>query len=198
MALAVPTAYLPQPELFASALRECVDELFRAGDTRASRLRVASAARSLWLQRGRAERESSSADNPPDVWDLARVRRRLERTLVNAGLVQRRARLLRLLADCELSYREHDMSQARLLVIVRAEITARQELPSPRALFELPTRAVAPLAERRSCFDASAYDRLRVLATELRRVEQEGGELALRIGRHGYAHERVLALMRSV
>jgi hypothetical protein len=198
MVLAVPSAQLPDAALFEAGFRECVRELFTGEDSRSPGWRVAHASRRLWLQRGRAERDAGSSDNPPEVWDLARVRRRLERSLVNGGLLLRRARWLRLLADCVLGYREPDMAQARALVIARAEVVERLDLPSLRALFELPARPVATLSERRQCFDAAAYDRLRVLGTELRRVEQEGGELALRIGSHCWPHERVLSLLRSV
>jgi hypothetical protein len=91
------------------------------------------------------------------------------------------------------------MPQARALVIARAYIFERIDLPLPAASAALlPVRAVLSLAERRGCFDAASYDRLRVLVTEIRRVEQEGGELALRIGRHHYAHARVLALLQAV
>jgi DNA polymerase-3 subunit epsilon len=285
MILAVPTAFLPPPELFREGFQLTVRELF-AGLSGSAAQRVTRASRALWLARGRNERESSTEDAPPDQWDLARVRRRLERSLVNGGLVLRRARLLRLLADCTLGYREVGMPQARALVIERTEIIDRIDLPltaagaerpsvpegaspqlkaaqpttratalesaasdegavSPReaalqsevaperagsqlaaageavstkrasrrvgrrsdpplpaagswSLVELPVRAVLSLAERRSCFDAASYDRLRVLVTEIRRVEQEGGELALRIGRHHYAHARVLALLQAV
>ena len=196
MILAVPTAFLPPVELFCEGFHLTVRELF--ADLRGSAAqRVTSAARALWLARGRNERESSTEDAPPDQWDLARVRRRLERTLVNGGLVLRRARLLRLLADCTLGYRERGMPQARALVIERAEIIERSDVPLT-SLEMLPERAVLSLAERRRCFDAASYDRLRVLVTEVRRVEQEGGELALRIGRHHYPHARVLALLQAV
>lgn len=200
LVLAVPVAWLPPTELFREGWRACCEELFGVGGgpvPRAQR-RVAGVARALWLQRGRAEADRSSEDTPPDHWDLARVRRRLERSLVNGGLVLRRARLLRLLADCSIGYRERGMPRARALVICGAEIVERLELAELSALFALPVRASRALAERRSCFDATRYDRLRVLATELRRVEQEGGELALRIGRHAFQHAQVLALLRGV
>jgi hypothetical protein len=199
MVLAVPTAFLPQPALFLEGVHASLRELF--GELRGSAAqRVTRAARALWLARGRNERESSAEDAPPDQWDLARVRRRLERTLVNSGLVLRRARLLRLLSDCTLGYRERGMAQARALVIARADIVERLDLPLETgvSLAQLPARASASLAERRRCFDAASYDRLRVLITEIRRVEQEGGELALRIGRHHWDHARVLSLLRAV
>jgi len=52
--------------------------------------------------------------------------------------------------------------------------------------------------ERQACFDAAAYDRLRVLGTELRRVQAEGGEAALRVGAHVFAGERLAALMLPI
>lgn len=196
MALAVPSAYLPPNELFCEGFQACLHEHF-AHLSGPSALRVTRAARAIWLQRGRAERDSSPEDAPPDHWDLARVRRRLERTLVNAGLVLRRARLLRLLADCTLGYRERGMPQARALVIERTEIVERVDL-ALEELASLPARRVLSLSERRRCFDAASYDRLRVLATEIKRIEQEGGQLALRVGRHHFPHARVLSLLQAI
>jgi DNA polymerase-3 subunit epsilon len=199
MVLAVPTGFLPPPELFMEGFELCVRELFAATQGPAAQ-RVTRAARALWLERGRNERDSSPEDAAPDHWDLARVRRRLERTLVNGGLVLRRARLLRVLAHCTLGYRERGMAQARALVIERAELVERIDLPGEAGvqLATLPARTPLSLAERRRCFDAASYDRLRVLVTEIRRVEQEGGQLALRIGHHHWDHARVLSLLHAV
>lgn len=196
MILAVPTAVLPPPALFCEGFHLTVREYFAEVPGSAAQ-RVTRVSRALWLARGRSERESSSEDAPPDQWDLARVRRRLERTLVNGGLILRRARLLRLLSDCTLGYRERGMREARALVIERAQIVECFDVQSlsPESM---PARGSSALAERRRCFDAASYDRLRVLVTEIRRVEQEGGELALRIARHHYPHARVLALLQAV
>lgn len=195
--LAVPVAFLPDDALFREGLAECVRELF-AGRALPRGQRVQRAARALWLERGRTERESGSEDSAPDQWDLARVRRRLERTLVNGGLLLRRARLLRLLSHCTVAYQERGMLHARALVIERAQIVERFALATPAALRELPARAGLSAAERVACFDAAGYDRLRVLSTELRRVEQDEGQLALCLGRRHFQHAAVLGLLRGV
>jgi len=196
MVLAVPTAALPPPDLFSEGFHSYVQEHFAHVPGTAAQ-RVTRVSRAIWLERGRNERDSAPEDAPPDHWDLARVRRRLERSLVNGGLVLRRARLLRLLADCTLGYRERGMTQARALVIARTEIVERIDL-ALEDLPNLPARRSLSSSERRRCFDAASYDRLRVLVTEIRRVEQEGGQLALRIGHHYWAHAAVLSLLQSV
>lgn len=56
----------------------------------------------------------------------------------------------------------------------------------------------ASRAQRLAAFDVAAYDRLRVLLTELHRIREEGGEVALRIGQHGFSRERLDALLRPV
>jgi DNA polymerase-3 subunit epsilon len=196
MALAVPSAALPPTALFCEGFHACVQEHFAHVKGHAAQ-RVSRVARAIWIARGRTEKDSSPEDAPPDHWDLARVRRRLERSLVNGGLVLRRARLLRLLADCTLGYRERGMTQARALVIERADIIERIDLAS-LDLTTLPARKPLSLSERRRCFDAASYDRLRVLVTEIRRVEQEGGELALCIGHHHWNHAQLLSLLQAV
>jgi hypothetical protein len=54
------------------------------------------------------------------------------------------------------------------------------------------------LHARQALFDASVYDRLRVLATELARVRDEQGELAVRFGGHVFCGERLMRVMASV
>jgi hypothetical protein len=159
--------------------------------------RVTCAARSLWLQRGRAEPEPAEP-SAPDAWDLARVRRRLERNLVQSGLLLRRTRWLCLLADGDIAFRERSMSSARVLVVSRGEIVAQRELASVAELAGLSPRRPVALRQRLSAFDAAAYDRLRVLLTELRRVQEEGGETAAKIGVHALGPEQLARFMRSV
>jgi hypothetical protein len=62
----------------------------------------------------------------------------------------------------------------------------------------LPGTRPRPLRERQRSFDAAAYDRLRVLSTELRRIEDEGGKIAIRIGRHAFAEARLAKLIQGI
>lgn len=196
LALSVPSAFLPEPTLFTLGFELTMRECFGAS-ARSPALRVTQAARALWLARGRQERESAE-DMAPDEWDLTRVRRRLERTLVQGGLSIRRARWLSLLSDCQLAFRESNMPAPRVLCIERGQISERATLTRMEALRDLPLRAAVPRRERQRCFDAATYDRMRVLATECSRVLQEGGELSLRIGQRVFAPARTARLLASV
>jgi hypothetical protein len=95
-------------------------------------------------------------------WTVERIRRHLARTLAGESLLVRRARLLNLLADARVTFRENGQD---------------------RRLGEGPLRPRSR-SERQQTFDAKAYDRLRVLATELRRVQLEGGFVEIRVGSH--------------
>lgn len=202
IALAVPTVFLPDDALFSEGWQAFAAEHLGEPLPRKLRLarddyaRVDRASRALWLARGRAEPQSS--DDRVEEWDLARVRRRLERSLVQGGLLIRRARWLCLLSGAELAFRERGMSSALLLALSRCEVVERCELPHVSAIARRPVKPWLPHAERQAAFDAIAYDRLRVLATELQRVRDEGGELALRLGKHVYSDSRLLQLMRMV
>jgi DNA polymerase-3 subunit epsilon len=195
-ALAVPARWRPEDALFLEGWQAFVADHLPESDAPAAR-RIERAARALWLERGRKEVHESPEDAEP-LWDLARVRRRLERGLVQTGLLQRRARCLRLLADADVAYQERGMSRARLLVVSRGEIVEQRDLDCVAALRALPVRAALPPSQRRAVFDAASYDRLRVLLTELLRVREDGGAVALRIGAHGLPEERCGALLRLV
>jgi DNA polymerase III subunit epsilon len=196
-ALAVPTAFAPPPALFEEGYRGFVTDCLDGSDPPAARL--ARASRTLWLLRGRAEpdADADSRAGPAD-WDLARVRRRLERTLVQSGLLVRRTGLLCLLAEATVAFREHNMPAARVLMIDAGEIRERCDADDVMGLARWPGRPVRTRHRRQSCFNAAVYDRLRVLVTELRRVRDEGGETALRVGHHTFGPEHLARIMLVV
>ena len=201
-ALAVPPMFLPELPLFVEGFRAfAAEHLDVAADP--IEARVARASQRLWLLRGHGEPEpdadtgASGAIDPTD-WDLARVRRRLERSLVQTGLLVRRARFLCLLADATVAFRERRMSAARGLVISAGDIQERRDLDEVMAIARWPVRPARPLRDRQACFDANAYDRLRVLVTELHRVRDEGGEAALRIGAHTFTPDHLSRLMQAI
>jgi DNA polymerase III epsilon subunit-like protein len=107
-------------------------------------------------------REEPTEQEGEDVWTVERVRRHLARTLAGESLLVRRARLLCLLADAQVTFRENGRQR---------QIGGEVRRPRPRH-------------DRQGAFDARSYDRLRVLATELRRVHLEGGLVEIRAGGH--------------
>ena len=85
-----------------------------------------------------------------------------------------------------MAFRERRMTVARGLVISAGEIRARRELADVMTIVDWPATPARTRDQRQACFDASVYDRLRVLATELHRVRDEGGEVACASG-HEFA-----------
>jgi DNA polymerase-3 subunit epsilon len=197
-ALAVPSVALPDDALFREGFEGLVADHL-SGLEGSARVRIDRASRALWLERGRKEVESTSDEEAtPALWDLARVRRRLERNLVQTGLLLRRARWLCLLASADIAYREADMASARLLALRDCQIVERSDLDAVLSISSLAVRRPPRLPERQAAFDAASYDRLRVLSTELRRVFYEGGEVAVRIGAHTFSGERLARLTRTI
>ncbi len=202
-ALAVPTPFLPERALFDEGFRsfraEHLAELADDAGEPTTAARLARAARALWLLRGRADADGDDAETTdPRQWDLARVRRRLERSLVQTGLLVRRTRFLRLLADAMVGFREPAATGARGLTISAGTIGDRCDLGAAIDIARLPSPPSRARRDRQDCFDATVYDRLRVLLTELHRVRSEGGDVALRIGHHVYGPERIARLMRAI
>jgi hypothetical protein len=122
----------------------------------------------------------------------------LERNLIQAGLLIRRTRWLCLLADADVAFCEQNSAHARLLVISRGEIMERGDLAGVMAVSGLPVRRPSSLRERQTSFGAASYDRMRVLLTELRRIQDEGGQIVLRIGAHALAGKELVKWMRAV
>ena len=205
-ALAVPQVFLPDTELFAEGLRFFLEQHFGAASgIDLPRLRARSL--SLWLEYGRGESESSleatesevPTDEPsPADWDVPRVVRRLERNLIQVGLLLRRARWLCLLAEATVSYAERDMQQARALVISGACVCERHDLDSVAQVTGLPARRRCARLQGQQSFDKPAYHRMRVLLTELRRVMGQGGGVAVRWGSRTLSGARLEQLLRDV
>ena len=208
-ALAVPIAFLPDQALFAEGWAAFAATHLQLNGTRAhareeapprsasAMLRIEHASRALWLLRGRGEEEPNE-ETPPDGWDRARVVRRLERTLVQTGLLTRRARWICLLAHADVAFRERAMPAPRALVLARGEVLERHELASMDALTALPPRVLPTRRERQACFDATSYDRMRILTTELNRVLGDGGSAAIRFGTRTLTPTRTSQLLRWV
>lgn len=196
-ALAVPTVFGPDETLFAEGWSAFVaDQGLRAGG--ASARGVLGASLRLWLERGHAEEDASPEDAAPDAWDLARVKRRLERALVQGGLLVRRARILNLLADSHIGFQERGMANARLLSLAHGAIVERRDARDVGAVESLSATHPGPLRERQRAFDARSYDRLRVIVTELRRICDDEGQAAVRVGRHTLAGDRFARWIRVV
>jgi len=116
-----------------------------------------------------------------DSWDPERVLRHLERAVAHGHQLLARARWLCLLCDSAVVFREPASQRVRQLTIERGQLVdARDRGPDE----PLPSRgALRPLAERRATFDRSQYDRLRTLTTELKRIQRDGGIVAVQVGR---------------
>lgn len=196
MALCVPLSELPDDALFQEGWQAFARDHLAGGSCSVQR-RVLSASRALFVLRGRTEPESA-AEDPQGLWDLARVRRRLERALVHCGLLVRRARMLALLTDATVAFREPGAPCVRAVTIAGGRIETWCDLSDVTALAQLPQQAFPSRRQRQRAFDAATYDRLRVLLTELRRVQVEGGEVGLRLGRHTFGSERCNRLMQAL
>jgi DNA polymerase-3 subunit epsilon len=195
-ALAVAVGFVPDERLFREGFAQFVAD--RIGpDAPGAIERLTAASLALWLERGRTEPDTGAEDRVPDEWDLARVRRRLERNLVQTGLLLRRARVLCLLVDAAVAFRERD-GTARGLVVAGSHVVERHELSSVLDVHLLVKGRPPTLFERQRAFDTAAYDRLRTLLTELQRIRGDGGELALSVGKHLLAGPRLTEWLRRV
>jgi hypothetical protein len=73
-------------------------------------------------------------------------------------------------------------SRTNLVILRAAQVSARRELGGDDPL-PLPHGAAIAWRDRQRHLDLAAYDRLRVLTTEMRRILAQGRTLRLRLGR---------------
>jgi len=90
------------------------------------------------------------------------------------------------------------MKTARALVSASTRIVEHREVESVSAIAGFPPRRPAPKLARQRAFDAAAYDRLRVVLTELCRIRDEGGQLAFRVGTHFFEGPRFAKLVLAL
>lgn len=173
-AMGVPVSFAPPAALFAEIFSEFARAHLKKG--------------SPWLALQRASKKirvvarDEEQDGPPSGWDRERVRRWLDRAVVRGVHLVRRARWLCILSDAVIAFREPDATSFRLLSCDGAVLAPARDFSGDAPLPAPPAKRTAHA--RRLVFDAARYDRLRVLATELRRVHDEGGEVRIRVGEH--------------
>lgn len=177
----VPRRFAPEAGLFREAWRDFVGAHLAGEGSAVARLLRASL---RIVPEDGPEQEEDDEPSWGREWDVARVRRHLDRSVHGGGVLVRRAHALALLSHSRITFVEPRTKAPRLLVVKGCEVieqSAVVELDPPRPGDDerTPSRRA-----RQACFDAVRYDRLRVLATELRRVVEQGGEVRVRIGAH--------------
>lgn len=137
--------------------------------------------------------DESWRDRP---WDAERVAEALEAGLVRGAHLLRRAHLLCQIAEATVVLGPDGATARRLLVIEGGRVTAAADAGAGD-LAPVPPGARRAWRERQDAFarDGGAYDRCRVLVTELRRlvVEDRGRPLQLRLGAAAALDRRALA-----
>ena len=143
--------------------------------------------------------DAPSAASAGPIWDAARVCRHLERSLAGNYQVLRRSSWLCVLASSSVSYREPRDRAGRLLRLEAAELVEAADMADGP---DGPLPTPAPGKARRAlqlAFDAARYDRLRILTSELKRIDRDGGQIAVRLSRtHLLRGARLRNILRLV
>lgn len=189
-AVLVPDAWAPDEASFAGGwARFAALHQVDAGGPLVRRLDELG--RALWTvarERGLDE----APEDAPDGWDDDRVRRHLERAVLQGTQMLRRARWLTLLAWSRLDVREAGHGAWRTITLRAGRVEAIDDGPL------LGSAGPRPGRRQRQALDAAAYDRLRVITTELKRVVAEGGDGVLHVGRRTIAGTRLADLLHWI
>ena len=150
----------------------------------------------LWRE-GRRDRDVDEDDANRTrlgmtVWTPEFVQVSLEWLAVRAALARRRAIWMTRLFDSSVVWREPGDSCTRLIVIEKGEV-ASNATEDANAPPPIPPGYRRPVAARRAAFTLGAFDRLRVLTTELKRLITAGAPVALRLGAGRALEEQRLA-----
>jgi hypothetical protein len=178
-ACGVGAPFAPDEEVFAAGWQALVTEHgIVVADAAAARGRLLRLGRRLEVRL--EDEDSGNAEERPEgrSWTEDGVRAHLAQQLRYASRLLRRARWLVWLSESRLAFREAS-GRWRLLDVDHGRVSASRWRDAEPAL-PPPAGWPRPLAERRRAMDLAAYDRLRVLTTELRGLRERG--LTLRLG----------------
>ncbi len=190
--LDLPLEYLPERDVFKQGLRDLQQEypLFASGSVDIGALKHIGAR--LWRDRLReAQRECKEPEqdidieeeerNEPGIWTRERVARALKGLIRNSTHQMRRARWLLRLSEARLIWTaSRDAHEKHGAEMHKARVT----FPDPfESGFESFGHADGEpdLEARHAYFNLAAYDRMRILTTEIRRLVQEGREVELHL-----------------
>lgn len=112
-----------------------------------------------------ARKDDAGEQSDDDSWDVPRVLRNLEDTLVFFALEVRRGAWLRRLSNAAVSFED---GVPRTLLMRGGRVRSRRDGNQLESVRPAP-----------ATFDIATHDRLRVLTTELRRVVQDGGSVSM-------------------
>ena len=191
-ALGLPEEYAPEPEIFLEGLEVFKGE--HAGHLEGKEIVPALKALgvTLWLEKlDEAEAEVPEEDpgevekeeKAEFVWTPEAVSRAVEGILRHSMRLVRRGRLLCLLSESSLAWESKDPgSRMRNLLVFRKGAVARRGWLEPGEEIPRPPGRRKSLKSRQCSLDLAAYDRMRVLSTEIRRLVNEGRPVELRPG----------------
>ncbi len=148
-----------------------------------------------------ADTEDPLEEEEEPLWTPERVAGLLEGIVRRAAFQTRRAQWFCLLSESILIWEEPGgpVAPARSLVFRGG----RPEEKGSRVLEDggewIPAGNIVPLLERQKSFDRAAYDRMRVLTTELKRLVKESERVEVRVGCHrSWKRETLSAMLRWV
>ena len=129
-------------------------------------------------------------DPPPFEWTPEVVSSAIESLLYRCAHLIRRARWFVMLSESTLAWSVADSAESRqnLVILRAAQMSARSKLLGDDPLPRPPGGAIT-WRDRQRHLDLAAYDRLRVLTTEMRRILAEERTLRLRLGRNAVLGE---------
>jgi hypothetical protein len=126
------------------------------------------------------ERTGREAD--AHEWTPAAVCRAIEHLISHAAHLLRRARWFDLLIDANLAWKSGDVGDPLRLVTIRKGRLSRCRFHQAEAALPVPEGHQRSRNARRRDMDLAAYDRLRVITTEIRRLTKERRKPAVCIG----------------
>jgi DNA polymerase-3 subunit epsilon len=197
--LGVTPEYLPDPACLKEGL-EIFKEDHRVFQTKQSPLRMLTALGAmLWRLRLAAAEATDALEADPDdnetddvqsddtgaerVWTPESVAKSIGHMVMHSAHLIRRARWFCLLSESTLAWEKPGQpGQLINLIVLEGGSLGKRCAVKPPGDISIPPRFDRPFHRRQTHLSLIAYDRLRVLTTELRRLISENRVIELRLG----------------
>ena len=193
-ALCLPPEYAPGVDLFYEGFQIFYARHRPALDKPFARLAMLRLGAELWRERisaktaeqDAAEDGVSTQEEPGAqetwVWTPDTVSDAIESRILKGAYLFRRARWFLLLSEASLSWesRDREPQQKHVIVFEKARPSLGEMLPA-KAPVPVPPGFRRTVEDRKQSFDVTAYDRMRVVTTEIRRLISEDRPVEVRL-----------------
>ena len=178
--LGTPTEYSPKKECFISGLEAFTKEFCVSIETPLTLRQMMKWGTQFWQEKLIEKESEKTVEATEEGWTAERVFKALKRKIRMDVFYMRRSRWFCRLSESSLIWsKTNDGKEDKHVLILEKGKTNAEDRKSLSENPDIPPGHKKTLLQRQANFDIAAYDRLRIVTTEIRRIIHEGRDIEL-------------------